>query len=67
MIVHTDRRAANLETVKAVYVAFRDGDVDTVIAALSPDVEWTEPENPFKITRFQELFDTWAAAEAFRP
>ena len=127
-----------VETVRQLYAAFRRGDVSGIVAMLSPDVEWCEPENPFnpaashrrgtagflewlrigreseeiitleprsflsdndsvavvgyskclakstgrtyetdfvhlitfrdgKIRRFQEFFDTYAAAEAFRP
>lgn len=126
-----------VDAVKALYAAFRRGDVPALVAALDPEVEWSEPENPLnpaagvhrghagflewarlgreaeeilsleprrfltdgagvavvghtrcrarstgrtydtdfvhlitfaggKIVRFQEFFDTWAAAEAFR-
>jgi len=37
----------NIETVRQVYSAFRQGDVGGILAMLSPDVEWCEPENPF--------------------
>ena len=127
----------NVSTVQRLYAAFGRGDIGSVIAALSPDVVWGEPDNPFnpaagtwrghagflewasigrqseeilrleprqfiaqgdmvavvghtaciarptgrsyetdfvhlvtlrggKITRFQEFFDTYVAAEAFR-
>jgi ketosteroid isomerase-like protein len=133
-----DPRSRSVESVQQLYAAFRKGDVSTILAMLSPDVEWCEPENPFnpaaghrrgaagflewlrigrepeeiitleprsflsdndsvavvgfskclakptgrtyetdfvhlitfrdgKIRRFQEFFDTYAAAEAFRP
>lgn len=128
----------HVHIVLGVYDAFRKGDVDAILARLSPDIEWCEPDNPFnpaagtrkgeagfrewlrighdaedilaleprqilsnpdsvavvghakclakptgrtyetdfvhvvtfrdgKIVRFQEYFDTFAAAEAFRP
>ncbi len=128
----------HVQIVLQLYEAFRRGDVSGIVALLSPDVEWSEPENPFnpaagtrrgeagflewlrvgheaeeilvleprqilsnpdsvavvghskclakptgrtydtdfvhvvtfrdgKIVRFQEFFDTFAAAEAFRP
>ena len=130
--------AANTALVQELYGAFAKGDVEAVLGALAPDVEWGEPENPFnpaggtrhghagvvewltvgrdaeeilvleprrflaaddvvavvgftrcrvrttgktyetdfvhvitvqegRITRFQEFFDTFAAAEAFKP
>jgi ketosteroid isomerase-like protein len=129
---------ANTLLVQGLYTAFGRGDIGSVLALLSEDVEWSEPENPFnpaagtrrghegflewarigkeaedilaleprrflahgdmvavighttcrarptgrtydsdfvhlvtivdgKVTRFQEFFDTFAAAEAFRP
>jgi ketosteroid isomerase-like protein len=36
-----------VRAVQELYAAFGRGDVDTILAALSPDVEWTEPPNPF--------------------
>jgi len=33
--------------VQGLYVAFAKGDVAALLAQLSPDVEWGEPENPF--------------------
>lgn len=128
----------HVQIVLQLYEAFRKGDASGILALLSPDVEWSEPENPFnpaagtrkgeagfrewlrvgheseeilvleprqilsspdsvavvghskclakptgrtyetdfvhvvtfrdnKIVRFQEFFDTFAAAEAFRP
>lgn len=123
--------------VRSLYAAFARRDIPAILSVLSPDVEWTEPDNPFtpsggtrrghagflewarigneaedvlslepreflagensvavightrcrvkrsgrtydtdfvhvitfrqgEIVRFQELFDTWAAGEAFR-
>ena len=128
----------HVQVVLQLYEAFRKGDVGRILALLSPDVEWIEPENPYnpaagrrtgeagfrewlkvgheaeeilvlevrqmfsnpdgvavvghskclaratgrtyesdfvhvitfrgdQIVRFQEFFDTFAAAEAFRP
>jgi ketosteroid isomerase-like protein len=133
-----DSTARNIETVRQLYDAFRRGDVTAILTRLAPDVEWSEPDNPFnpaagtrrgeagflewlraghaseeiliieprqflsddssvavvgysqcrakatgrvyetdfvhvvtfrdgKIVKFQEFFDTFAAAEAFRP
>ena len=36
-----------MRLVQDVYRAFGKRDVPTMLAALSPDVEWGEPENPF--------------------
>ncbi len=37
----------NLEIVKKMYGAFSKGDINSILAVLSPDVEWKEPKNPF--------------------
>jgi len=37
----------NVKLVQDVYRAFGKRDIPTMLAALSPDVEWGEPENPF--------------------
>lgn len=37
--------AANVDTVKAIYGAFATGDIPSVVAAMSPDIEWNEAEN----------------------
>lgn len=37
--------AENVAIVKGIYQAFATGDVPTVLAALSPDIEWNEAEN----------------------
>lgn len=39
--------SANIKTVQALYAAFQKGGVRDILALLSPDVEWSEPENPF--------------------
>jgi ketosteroid isomerase-like protein len=36
--------AGNSDTITKVYAAFASGDVPTVLAALAPDVSWTEAE-----------------------
>ena len=44
------RNAASIDHVRIVqelYAAFRNGDVGALLTALSPDVEWGEPDNPF--------------------
>ena len=137
--VRQRRLATTSRSKRKLDQAFRKGDASGILALLSPDVEWSEPENPFnpaggtrrgeagfrewllcwprvpkrfscsnrgsssrvptaspwwgtrsvwpsqraemyetdfvhvvtfrdnKIIRFQEFFDTFAAAEAFRP
>ena len=35
---------SNLDKIKAVYDAFAKGDIPSVLATLSADVEWTEAE-----------------------
>jgi ketosteroid isomerase-like protein len=43
--------ADNLETVRNIYQAFGRGDVPSVLAALAPDVSWTEAEGfPYRGT-----------------
>ena len=42
-----DASTAHLLTVQGLYAAFGRGDVAALIAVISPDVEWGEPENPF--------------------
>jgi hypothetical protein len=38
---------SNLAVVQAVYAAFARRDMQAVLAHVSPDVVWSEPENPF--------------------
>ena len=42
-----DRSSAHIKTVQALYASFQKRDVSGILALLSPDVEWSEPENPF--------------------
>ena len=35
---------SNLDIVQEMYSAFNDGDVETVLGHMDPDVEWIEPE-----------------------
>ena len=37
--------AETVSVVKGIYDAFATGDVPTVVAAMSPDIEWYEAEN----------------------
>jgi ketosteroid isomerase-like protein len=39
--------AHNVTVVQALYAAFGRRDIPAILAVLSPDVEWSEPENPF--------------------
>ena len=37
----------NVAVVQSMYAGFRKGDVSGILAVLSDDVEWGEPDNPF--------------------
>jgi ketosteroid isomerase-like protein len=37
----------NVAAVRDLYAAFGRRDIESILAALSPEVEWCEPENPF--------------------
>ena len=37
--------AENVATVKQIYAAFANGDVDAAVGAMSADIEWNEAEN----------------------
>ncbi len=37
----------NISIVKQLYEAFGRRDINTIMAILSPDIEWGEPSNPF--------------------
>lgn len=39
--------AQNVQTVRGMYAAFSRRDIEAVLSILSPEVEWSEPENPF--------------------
>jgi ketosteroid isomerase-like protein len=39
--------ASNIQTVQDLYSAFSRRDIAAVLAVLSPDVEWAEPDHPF--------------------
>jgi uncharacterized protein len=42
-------RMSKVDTVKGLYGAFGQGDVPTVLAAMTPDIEWREAEgNPYQ-------------------
>ena len=38
---------ANIKVVRELDAAFQRGDVSAILELLSPDVEWSEPDNPF--------------------
>jgi ketosteroid isomerase-like protein len=42
-----DRRTKNIQAVQRLYAAFAERDIGAILGALSPEVEWGEPENPF--------------------
>jgi ketosteroid isomerase-like protein len=35
---------SNLDSIKAIYQAFAEGDIPSVLGSLSPDIAWTEAE-----------------------
>jgi hypothetical protein len=39
--------AGHVPLVQSLYAAFARRDIPAILAVLSPDVEWTEPDNPF--------------------
>jgi ketosteroid isomerase-like protein len=43
----SERASRNSAVVREVYAAFARRDIPAILAVLSPDVEWVEPENPF--------------------
>ena len=44
---NVDITRENVTLVRNLYAAFSRGDVVALLAAVSPDVEWGEPDNPF--------------------
>lgn len=40
-----DPQPTNAERIKTIYDAFAEGDVETVLASLTEDVQWNEAEN----------------------
>jgi len=40
-------QADNIAVVQQLYAAFANRQIDSIVAMLSPDVEWSEPPNPF--------------------
>jgi uncharacterized protein len=56
--------SGNVPIVQGLYAAFGRRDIPAILAVLSPDVEWSEPENPFNpcggTRRGQAGFLEWA-------
>jgi uncharacterized protein len=42
-----ERVAENVELVKKLFAAFNKRNIPPILALLSPDVEWGEPDNPY--------------------
>jgi uncharacterized protein len=42
-----DAATQRVGVVRKLYAAFHSGDVAALLAVISPDVEWGEPDNPF--------------------
>ncbi len=42
-----DASTRYVKVVQDLYAAFGSGDVSALLALISPDVEWGEPDNPF--------------------
>jgi hypothetical protein len=55
---------ANTEIVRRLYAAFDGRDIPGILGMLAPDVEWSEPRNPYNPTggtrRGHEGFLEWA-------
>jgi ketosteroid isomerase-like protein len=68
---HGAGRTSNLAVVREVYAAFARRDINGILALLSPDVLWSEPENPFNPaagTRHGHAgFLEWARASGMMP
>jgi hypothetical protein len=60
MTMGADRSAENTALVRKLYEDFGRGDIAGVLDALSPDVEWGEPDNPFN-----PCAGTWHGHEGF--
>ena len=43
----SDLASTNVTLVQQIYAAFAKRDIQAILAMLSPDVEWGEPDNPF--------------------
>jgi len=43
---HVDEAMANVRRVQRLYAAFAHRDLPAILAMLSPEVEWSEPEHP---------------------
>src|SRR5262245_17779124 len=43
---HPDEATTNVLEVQRLYAAFARRDIPTILALLSPDVEWCEPDHP---------------------
>jgi len=43
-------RLSNADIVRSLYGAFSRRDIAAILAVLSPEVEWSEPANPFNPT-----------------
>ena len=37
--------SSNADVIRGVYVAFQNGDIPSVLAAMAPDIVWNEAEN----------------------
>ena len=57
-------QAENLEIVRHLYAAFAERRIDAILAVLSPEVEWGEPDNPHNpaagVHRGHDGFLEWA-------
>lgn len=56
--------SAHIQMVQELYAAFQRRDMAAILSVLSPDVEWSEPENPFNpaggTRRGHAGFNEWA-------
>ena len=52
---------SKVDTVKALYAAFAQGDIPTVLAGMAPDIEWREAEG----SPYQPSGAPWIGADGW--
>lgn len=61
--MRSEQEIQNIRAVQDLYAAFGRADIGHILAMLTPDVEWCEPENPFNpaggLRRGHEGFVEW--------
>lgn len=78
MTLHTGNETRNLQVVQGMYEAFGRGDVQTIIASLSPTVQWEDfipsqvphgglRKGPGEVARFFQELASGVKFERFEP